>query len=458
MAKLRKGERIEVVVDDLAYGGQGVGRLGGLVVMIAGGVPGDRLAARVTRMKRSLAEARVEEVLEPGPARRPAFCRHNPICGGCRIQEIDYPEQVRLKARQVVEALRRIGGFAEPPMEEPLASPAVRFYRNKMEFSFGADPVSGLTLGMHPAGDFRSVFQIEECHLLSERSNEIVAWITRAARATGLPPYDQRTHQGFYRFVTIREGKATGETMVALTTTAGDEAAREALADLARRLVEAFPEVRSVVRQVNEGRAGVAAGEREEVLAGRRTIEERLGGRRFEISARSFFQTNTAQAENLFRKVLEFAAPSGEGVAVDLYSGTGTISILLSDRMRRVYGIESSPDAVADAARNARRNEVTNCEFIQGEVREVLGRGPVAHVQPEVVVANPPRAGVHPQVIGRLVRMRLPRIVYVSCNPATLARDLRALCDGGFAFRRVVAVDMFPHTAHVESVALLDRA
>jgi len=435
MARLKKGERIEVTVDDLAYGGHGVARHGGLVVMVAGGVPGDRLRARVTRMRRSLAEARAEEVLDPSPLRVEPFCRHNTICGGCRHQEIAYPEQVRLKARQIEEALRRIGGFAEPPM----------------------DRETGLKLGMHPAGDFRDVFQIEACHLLSERSNEQIAWVTREARETGLPVYDQIRHEGFFRFLSLREGKATGQTMAIFTTTTGDDAARDALRDLAARLRVAFPEIRSVVRQVNEGRAGVAAGEYEEVLAGERTIEEQLGGYRFEISARAFFQTNTSQAEKLYARVLEDAALSGSGVVFDLFSGTGTISILMSSKARKVYGIESNPDAVADAVRNAALNNVTTCEFVQGEVRDVLARPPVVHVRPEVVIVNPPRAGVHPALIKRLLRLEPPRIVYVSCNPTTLARDLAALAEGGYSFRRAVPVDMFPHTAHIESVALMER-
>ena len=503
MARLKKGERIEVTVDDLAYGGHGVARHGGLVVMVAGGVPGDRLRARVTRMRRSLAEARAEEVLDPSPLRVEPFCRHNTICGGCRHQEIAYPEQVRLKARQIEEALRRIGGFAEPPLEDPIASVNQTYYRNKMEFSFGMDRETGLKLGMHPAGDFRDVFQIEACHLLSERSNEQIAWITREARETGLPVYDQIRHEGFFRFLSLREGKATGQTMAIFTTTTGDDAARDALGDLAARLRLAFPEIRSVVRQVNEGRAGVAAGEYEEVLAGERTIEEQLGGYRFEISARAFFQTNTSQAEKLYARVLEDAALSGSGVVFDLFSGTGTISILMSSKarkvygieanpdavadavrnaalsgsgvafdlfsgtgtisilmsgsVRKVYGVESNPDAIADAVRNAALNDVATCEFVQGEVGEVLARSPVAHARPEVAILNPPRAGVHPSLIKRLLRLEPPRIVYVSCNPTTLARDLAALAEGGYSFRRAVPVDMFPHTAHIESVALMER-
>jgi 23S rRNA (uracil1939-C5)-methyltransferase len=457
MGRLRKGEQIEVDIDDLAYGGKGVGRLGNLVVMVAGGLPGDRVRARVTRMRRTLAEALAEEVVRSSTLRREAFCSHNPVCGGCRIQEMDYPEQVRVKARQVEEALRRIGGFESPPMEDPLPAPETRYYRNKMEFSFGADPEHGLRLGLHPAGDFRDVFPLEHCYLLSAGSNDLMAWVLREARATGLPAYDQKLHQGFYRFLTLREGKNTGQTMVVFTTTTGDRRAREALVDMAGRLQGTFPEVRSVVRQLNDRRAGVAAGEAEELLAGERTIQEELLGYRFEISARSFFQTNTVQAKNLYGKVLEYAAPSGQGVALDMFSGTGTIAILLSDKFRKIFGVESNPDAISDAVRNAELNQVTHCEFVQGEAREALDRSPVGHVRPEVVVVNPPRAGVHASVLRKLVRMAPQRVVYVSCNPTTLARDLEILAKEGYRFRRVVPVDMFPHTAHVESVALMER-
>ena len=434
-----------------------MGRLGKLVVMVAGGLPGDRARARVTRMRRTLAEADLEELVRPSELRREAFCVHNPVCGGCKLQELDYDEQVRLKARQVEEALRRIGGFEDPPMEEAIPSPTTRYYRNKMEFSFGADEEHGLRLGLHPAGDFRDVFQLEHCHLLSEGSNDIVAWVLREARASGLQAYDQRRHDGFYRFLTLREGKNTGQTMVVLTTTGEGGEAREMLTDMAQRLQKAFHEVRSVVRQLNDRRAGVAAGEKEEVLAGERTIQEELCGYRFEISARSFFQTNTTQAANLYGRVLEYAAPRGDGVAVDVFSGTGTIAILLSGHFRKIFGVESNPDAISDAVRNADLNQVGNCEFIQGEDRDVLARGPVGHVQPELVVLNPPRAGIHPSLPGKIAHLSPERIVYVSCNPATLARDLAALAGEGYAFRKVVPVDMFPHTAHVESVALMER-
>ncbi len=457
MGRLRKGELVEVEIQDLAYGGRGVGRLGKLVVMVAGGLPGDRARARVTRMRRTLAEADLEELVRPSELRREAFCVHNPVCGGCKLQELDYDEQVRLKARQVEEALRRIGGFEDPPMEEAIPSPTTRYYRNKMEFSFGADEEHGLRLGLHPAGDFREVFQLEHCHLLSEGSNDIAAWVLREARASGLKAYDQRRHDGFYRFLTLREGKNTGQTMVVLTTTGEGGEAREMLTDMAQRLRKAFPEVRSVVRQLNDRRAGVAAGEKEELLAGERTIEEELCGYRFEVSARSFFQTNTAQAANLYGRVLEYAAPRGDGVAVDVFSGTGTIAILLSGHFRKIFGVESNPDAISDAVRNANLNQVGNCEFIQGEAREVLARDPMAHVQPELVVLNPPRAGIHPSLPGKIAHLSPERIVYVSCNPSTLARDLAALAGEGYAFRKVVPVDMFPHTAHVESVALMER-
>ncbi len=457
MGRLRKGELVEVDIQDLAYGGRGVGRLGKLVVMVAGGLPGDRARARVTRMRRTLAEADLEELVRPSELRREAFCVHNPVCGGCKLQELDYDEQVRLKARQVEEALRRIGGFEDPPMEEAIPSPTTRYYRNKMEFSFGADEEHGLRLGLHPAGDFRDVFQLEHCHLLSEGSNDIVAWVLREARASGLQAYDQRRHDGFYRFLTLREGKNTGQTMVVLTTTGEGGETREMLTDMAQRLQKAFPEVTSVVRQLNDRRAGVAAGEKEEVLAGERTIQEELCGYRFEISARSFFQTNTTQAANLYGRVLEYAAPRGNGVAVDVFSGTGTIAILLSGHFRKIFGVESNPDAISDAVRNADLNQVGNCEFIQGEDRDVLARGPVSHVQPELVVLNPPRAGIHPSLPGKIAHLSPQRVVYVSCNPSTLARDLAALAGEGYAFSKVVPVDMFPHTAHVESVALVER-
>jgi len=457
MARLKPGEEVELVIDALAYGGRGVARRDGLVLMVENAFPGDRVRARITRVRRSLAEGRTVEVLEPGPLRVTPFCVHAGVCGGCRLQAIDYDRQLELKAGQVEEALRRIGGFQAPPLEPAIEAPATRYYRNKMEFSFGPGDGGQVLLGLHPAGDFGRVFALEWCHLLSERSNEIVAAVIALARQSGLPAYDQRLHRGFFRFLTLREGKNTGQTMVILTTTDGDDASRQMLRGWGAELRQRFPEIRSVLRQVNSRVAGVAAGEYEEVLAGERTIEEILGGFRFEVSARAFFQTNTLQAERLYGKVLEYASLSGEGVALDLYCGTGTISLLLSRAARRVYGVESNPDAIANAVRNARLNGVETCEFVQGEVTEAIERAPLAAVQAEVAVVNPPRAGLHAALIRRLLRLAIPRLVYVSCNPTTLARDLALLVAGGYRFARAVPVDMFPHTAHIESVALLER-
>ena len=455
MARLKPGEEVDLRIENLAYGGRGVARRDGLVLMVEGAFPGDRVRARITRVRRALAEARTVEVLEPGPLRVTPFCVHAGVCGGCRLQAIDYPRQVELKAGQVEEALRRIGGFPAPPLEPPIEAPATRYYRNKMEFSFGPGGDGQVQLGLHPAGDFGSVFALEWCHLLSERSNEIVAAVVALARESGLPAYDQRLHRGFFRFLTVREGKNTGQTMIILTTADGDDAARQLLGRWGVDLRRRFPEIRSVIRQVNSRVAGVASGEHEEVLAGERTIDEILGGLRFEISARAFFQTNTLQAERLYGKVLEYASLTGEGVALDLYCGTGTISLLLSRAARRVYGVESNPDAIANAVRNARLNGVETCEFVQGEVKEVIERTPLAAVQPEVAVINPPRAGMDAALVRRLIRRSIPRLVYVSCNPTTLARDLALLVAGGYRFVRAVPVDMFPHTAHIESVALL---
>ena len=454
MAKPRRGDRLEVTIDDLAFGGEGVGRLDGYVMFVRGGLPGDRLRVQVTETRARYARGVIEDVLARSPDRVDPPCPYFGRCGGCRLQHLAYPAQLAFKEKQVRDCLERLGEVAGFELRPILPAPEPYGYRNKMEFTV-AGSVGAPVVGLHEADRYDAVLDIERCLLQSETMNLLLAELRRQARVRRLPVWDGATGQGLLRFVSLREGRQTGDAMVNIVAASPD---LERLGPVAEYLGTLTPAPASVVLNVNAKKASVAVGTEEHVLLGRDCITEALGGLRFQVSANSFFQTNTLQAERLFASVEVACEPHADETIVDLYSGTGAISLLLARRCRRVYGIEVAPAAVADAVRNARANGIENCTFLTGEVRHVLpgliGDGLQAHT----VVADPPRAGFHPKALTALATLGPARIVYVSCNPSTLARDVGELARRGYRLEWVQPVDMFPQTPHIEAVARLRRA
>jgi 23S rRNA (uracil1939-C5)-methyltransferase len=455
MAKPRRGDVIELTIDDLAFGGEGVGRADGYVVFVRGGLPGDRLRVRLGETRARFGRGTIEAVLSPSPDRVDAPCPYFGRCGGCRLQHLAYPAQLAFKAKQVRDCLERLGGLPPFELRPILPAPEPYGYRNKMEFTIaaGAVPPSPV-VGLHQAERYDVVLDIDRCLLQSDTMNGLLDEFRRQVRARALDVWDPETQQGLLRFVVMREGRHTGQAMVNVVGGAPDV---EALGPVAAAIRARTPAVTSVVLNVNAKKASVAVGSEEHLLAGRDHIEESLGGVTFQVSANSFFQTNTRQAERLFGLVADACALRGTETLLDLYSGTGAISLLLARRAARVYGIELSAAAVADAMRNARANGIDNCTFLAGEVRHVLPELMAQGVRAAVVVADPPRAGFHPKALRALARLEPERIVYVSCNPATLARDVGDLVRDGFRLQWVQPVDMFPQTPHIEAVARLTR-
>ena len=462
-APVRKGQTLELDIENLAFGGKALARVDGFVVFVENALPGDRVAATVFRKRRSYAEARTDRVLTLSPARVEPRCEHVPTCGGCRFQDLEYAEQLRHKERQIEECLEHLGRLRVAP-RPAVPAPRLFHYRNKMEYSFARDPSGQLTLGLHVRGFFDRTFDLVRCHIATPVSSEIVAFVRDAARRAPLTAYDTRTHQGLLRYLTIREGIRTGQVMVNLVASEDHPFFRVLAADLTR----AFPSIATVVLNTTRRRAQVATGEEERVLVGVGTIEDVLGGITFEISPNSFFQTNTEQAEQLLAVALEGLALDGADRVLDVYSGTGTFTLPIARAAAEVIGIESSAVAVRDAERNAARNGIGNARFVTGEAVEVLrdrfGLGTRAHEgasdRPEIdaVLVDPPRAGLHPGVIQRLNQLGAPRLVYVSCNPSTLGRDLALFCQARYRLDWVRGVDMFPHTPHIECVAVLRLA
>jgi 23S rRNA (uracil1939-C5)-methyltransferase len=455
MPKPRRGDVIDLAIDDLAFGGEGVGRLDGYVVFVREGLPGDRLHVRVTETRARYARGVIEAVVTPSVDRVSVPCPYFGRCGGCRLQHLAYTAQLRFKAKQVRDCLERLGGLAAGLEIRPIVPAAEPYgYRNKMEFTVAGE-TGGPVVGLHETERYDSVLDIERCLLQTDTMNALLDEVRRQARERRLAVWDPATEQGLLRFVTLREGRRTGQAMVNIVAASPDV---EALGSIAEAVHARVPATVSVVVNVNAKKASVAVGTEEHVLLGRDHIVEALGGVNFQVSANSFFQTNTGQAERLFALVADACALTGRETVFDLYSGTGAISLLLARHCRQVYGIELAPAAVDDAVRNARANGIGNAAFFAGEVRHVLPDLVRQGVTADLAVADPPRAGFHPKALAALVALAPPRIVYVSCNPATLARDLGDLVRAGYRVEWVQPVDMFPQTPHIEAVARLVRA
>jgi 23S rRNA (uracil1939-C5)-methyltransferase len=460
-----KSEVVELEIESAAFEGKMVARLDGYVIFVPFAVPGDRVRARIVRRRKKYAEAVVEEVLSPSPCRVDPRCRYFGVCGGCRLQNVDYRKQLEIKYRQVVDLLERVGGLLDPPVAETIPSPEQYYYRNKMEFTFGrqrwllVEEIAGgqplrkdFALGLHVPGRFDKVLDLEECHLQGEESVRLVNLVRRIALEEGWAPYDTLEHTGFLRNLVIRRGKQTGDWMVVVITR---ERIAEAMDLLVRKIGEVFPTLTTFVNGVNPHRSPVAQGEEEFVHLGDGTLRERLGDLIFRITPSAFFQPNTLQAQRLIEMVQHFVEPAEHMLVFDLYSGIGCIGLSLARRVRRVVGMESQAEAVRLAVLNARENDIDNALFRQGDAVEALKPGFLrTHGKPDVIILDPPRVGLHPDVVEALLRVRSKRLVYTSCNPATLARDLRLLVRN-YELTAVQPVDMFPQTFHIECVASL---
>jgi 23S rRNA (uracil1939-C5)-methyltransferase len=452
-APVAKDQELELRVDSLAYGGNGVARLNGFVVFVRRGLPGDLVRARVTKVKQNHAEALATEVLEPSAERVDAPCSHYPACGGCRFQDLAYEAQIAAKEAQVADALRRLGGVADPPLA-PIVPAVERFhYRNKLEYSFTPGP-EGPILGFHKAGRWDEVLDVERCWLTTELGNAIREAVRAWAREESLPAYDQADGTGYLRHLVVREGRNTRQALVELVTAPGERFERGYLVEVLRR----FPEVRSIHWAVNDTPAEVT-NLPTTLLFGDEAIEEKLLGLRFRVRPNAFLQTNTTMAERLYELALEAAGLTGGETVYDLYCGIGTIGLVMAAHALTVWGVEVSEESVACALENAELNGIGNAAFFAGNVGQALEELHGRAGPPDVVVVDPPRAGLAGKALKRVGEAGAPRLVYVSCNPTTLAGDAKRLAaDHGYRLERARPVDMFPHTPHVETVALLTRS
>lgn len=469
---IKKGTEVDLTIESLAFGGKGVAKLDDFVIFVKNAIPGQTVRAFIYKKRSGYAEARPVEIIKESPNYTVPPCKHFKYCGGCTFQQLDYAKQVEQKKQQVVDAFQRLAGLHSVKIDQVIPSDTIYNYRNKMEFTFSnrrwilptepKDAPQGFALGLHIPGRFDKILDINECHIQPKLGNEIINFVREKAIELKLKPYDAKTHIGFLRHLVLRFGVNTNEMMINIVTSYENT---DFLIPLVQDLIEKFPQITSVINNINTRKGDTAFGEYEIIMHGEPIITDKIGDLTFEISANSFFQTNTLQAEKLYQAVLSGAELTGKETVYDLYCGTGSISLFLAQKAKAVYGFEMIRSAVEDAQQNAEANSIDNAQFFKANL-DTYFKGFVSFSnftkkfkisKPDVIVIDPPRAGMHEDFVRYLPKFGAKRIVYVSCNPTTQARDLKILFAKGYKYTKATMIDMFPHTPHIETVVVLDK-
>lgn len=452
-APVKKGDKIELLITGLGSSGEGVGKYEGFTIFVPGALPKERVEAFIEVVKKSYAIGRLGGLLEASEERVEPSCPIYEQCGGCQLQHLSYKGQLEIKKEQVQAAISRIGHLGVEVL--PVIGCASPWnYRNKMQFPAALNVDGKLEIGCYAAST-HSVINTPDCLIQKEANNKVLATVRSWMEKYDISAYDEKTGKGIVRHVMSRVGVHSGEIMAVLVVSAYELPKRQ---ELCTMLKEAVPGLVSIIQNINKKPTNIIMGLKNKVLWGKATIKDSLGALSFNISALSFFQVNSEQAEVLYDKALEFASLTGKETVVDVYCGTGTISLYMARQAKKVYGIEIVAPAIEDAKINAQENGLANAEFICGDAAIELPKLLNSGVQPDVIMVDPPRAGCEEKVLAAMIGVQPERIVYVSCNPASLARDLAYLEEHGYKTQTVQPVDMFPQTHHVENVALLSRA
>lgn len=476
---MQKGDLIELTIEDYAFEGKGIARIekesdeekrSRYVVFVIGAYPGDKVQARFLKVKKSYAEAKCIDVIERSELRTDARCNFFGYCGGCKQQDLDYPNQIKFKKEQVENVFNTIGGFEKVNIEEIIPSEKIYFYRNKMEFSFSnkrwltLEEINSnetidrdFALGLHIPRIFDKVLDIDECFLQSEESNKILNFTREFFKSRKTSIYSTKNHKGYLRNLVIKQSQHFDELMVNIVTSEEND---ELINEYSEQLKNEVPQITTIINNINLKKANVAIGDYEKVFLGDGLIKDSIGKYNFRVSANSFFQTNTIQAEHLYNTALDFADIKNDEIVYDLYSGTGTISIFVSEKAKEVYGFENVDSSIADAKQNAELNNVKNVHFYKADLYKTML--PIVSSnnlpKPQTMIIDPPRNGMHKNTIADVLGLSPNKIVYVSCNPATQARDVKMLVEGGYKLIKMKPVDMFPHTFHIENVCLLIKS
>jgi len=494
---LKKGDTLELGISKYASEGKGIAKINrsrikpaqktedqnieeeNYVVFVHGSYPGDKVTAQLRKIKNSYAEAKAIEIISPSKHRVGPRCKFFGTCGGCKQQDLNYETQLKYKEELVKETFEHIGGLTDFKIEKIIPSENVFFYRNKMEFSFsdkrwltkdeiGANEIidKDFALGLHIPRIFDKVLDIDECFLQSELSNEILNFTRKFFKGKNTTIYSTKTHKGYLRHLVIRQSQNTDDLMVNLVTSKEDD---ELMNEYTTELLKAVPQITTIINNINLKKASVAIGDYEKVYCGTGFIYDKIGNPaytkvsagkyKFRISANSFFQTNTIQAESLYKTALGFAELKGDEIIYDLYSGAGTIAIYVSGKAEKIYGFESVKSALKDANKNAKINSIDNVEFIEANLYKtflpIVEKNNIP--KPDVIIIDPPRSGMHKTTVEDVIQLNSEKIVYVSCNPATQARDIKLMVEAGYKLKKMKPVDMFPHTYHIENVAVLGK-
>ncbi len=482
---MKKGDIVELEIVKYAFEGRGIAKvsaenirsdipkdetpISNYIVFVDGTYPGDIVKAELKKIKKSYAEANSVEIISPSEFRTKARCKYFGECGGCKQQDLNYSSQVEFKQQQVEEIFKKMGGFDDFSIEEIIPSDKIFFYRNKMEFSFSDKRwltqeelkstkivEKDFALGLHVPQVYDKVLDIEECFLQSELSNKILNITRDFFRGKNILPYSTKTQSGFLRNLVIKSAHHTDDLMVNIVTFSEDEKLINSFKEI---LIQQVPQITTIVNNINRKRSSVATGDYENIILGSGFIFDLIGNYKFRISANSFFQTNTLQAEKLYQTALEFAELQGDEIVYDLYSGAGTISIFVSERAKEVYAFESVESAVIDAEENKEINNTLNVHFFTADLYKSflpLVEEKNLHL-PDVVILDPPRSGMHTNTINDIIKLSPKKVVYVSCNPTTQVRDIKLFTNSGYKLIKIKPVDMFPHTYHIENVALMIR-
>ncbi|MEF2290704.1 23S rRNA (uracil(1939)-C(5))-methyltransferase RlmD [Virgibacillus dokdonensis] len=450
---VKKNETLTLTFEDLTHEGNGVAKVNGYPLFVPYGLPGEKALVKVVKANKNFGFGKLLEVKKASTERVEAPCNVYYKCGGCQLQHMSYHLQLEMKRNQVKNVMRKIAHMDHVPVHPTLGMTDPWRYRNKVQIPVG-EKEGAIITGFYQKRSHRIIDDMDTCLIQDEVNDRMVEAVRRIASQLGISAYDESTHRGVLRHIMVRTGRETKDTMIVLITRTEKLPHQDALI---QALTETYPHVKSIIHNVNKEKTNVILGKKSKIIWGDAYIYDTIGDIQFAISAKSFYQVNPPQTKVLYEKALEYANLSSSDVVIDAYCGIGTISLFLAQQAKKVYGIEVVPEAISDAKRNAELNGITNVEFVVGEAEKVMPWWKAQGLRPDVIIVDPPRKGCDEAFLEAMIEMEPKRIVYVSCNPSTLARDLNILDAGGYETKEVQPVDMFPQTNHVECVAVLQR-
>ena len=450
---VKKNDVVTLTFEDLTHEGNGVAKINGYPLFVPFGLPGEEAEVKVVKVNKRFGYGKLLDVKKASPHRVTPPCNVFYKCGGCQLQHMSYEMQLEMKQNQVKNVMRKIAHLDDVPVHPVLGMEDPWRYRNKIQIPVG-EKDGELITGFYQQRSHRIIHDMETCVIQNELGDRMVEAVRRIATDLGIEAYDETTHRGLLRHIIVRTAYGTNDTMIILVTRTEKLPQRE---ELIKQLVETYPSIKSIIQNINSDKTNVILGKKSRTLYGEDYIYDSIGDLKFKISPRSFYQVNPTQTKVLYEKALEYADVGENDVVIDAYCGIGTISLFLAEKANKVYGVEIVPEAIHDANINAKINGLSNTEFVVGEAEKVMPKWKEEGLRPDVIVVDPPRKGCDETLLQAMIDMEPKRIVYVSCNPSTLARDLRILEDGGFTTQEVQPVDMFSQTSHVECVAWLER-